>query len=143
MQIQGGCHCGNISFVLRLQVGPGGISARACACSFCVKHGGIWTASPMGVLRVRVREPRHVSRYTFDTKTAEFHICSRCGIVPLVTCAIEGRLFAVVSVNALDGVDPALLRRGSADFDGEHADARLARRERNWIGDVEIASDRG
>ena len=69
--------------------------------------------------------------------TAGFHICARCGIVPVVTSRIEGNLYAVVSVNAFEGVDQSLLRRAPASFDGEANESRLARRKRNWIADVE------
>jgi hypothetical protein len=138
MLISGTCHCGNISFVLDWQPEPAEIPARACTCTFCAKHGGVWTSCPAGKLRVKVGDPARVSRYAFGTKTADFHVCARCGVAPVVTSRIDGRLFAVVSVNALEGVDPSLLRRASATFDGEAEDSRLARRQRNWIGDVEI-----
>jgi len=55
-----------------------------------------------------------------------------------VSCEIDGRTYAVVNVNALDGVDPAWLRRASSNFDGEAVASRLARRQRNWIADVEL-----
>lgn len=77
-------------------------------------------------------------RYAFGTRTAEFHICARCGIVPVVTSRIDDRLYAVVNVNAFEGVDPSLLRRASASFDGEGTDARLERRKRNWIDSVKF-----
>ena len=137
MLIHGGCHCGNISFSLTWEPDPGEIPARACTCSFCVKHGGVWTSNPNGALQVVVKDSSLVSKYAFGTKTAEFHTCARCGVVPVVTCHIENRLYAVVSVNAFDGVDPSLLRRASASFDGEGPDSRLARRKRNWIANVE------
>lgn len=137
MLISGNCHCRNISFTLAWEPEPTEIPARACTCSFCTKHGGVWTACPTGSLTVIVREPSLVSNYAFGTKTAQFHICSRCGVVPLVTSKIDGQLYAVVSVNAFEGVDPALLRRASATFDGESEEARLARRKRNWIANVE------
>jgi len=57
--------------------------------------------------------------------------------VPVVTCRIDDHLYAVVSVNAFEGVEPSLLRRGSANFDGEEKESRLARRQRNWIRNVE------
>ena len=136
MLISGSCHCGNISFTLTWLPEPSEIPARACTCSFCTKHGGVWTACPTGSLRVTVKDPSLVSRYVFGTKTAEFHICSRCGIVPVVTSQIDGRLYAVVSVNAFEGVDQSLLRRAPSSFDGEGEDTRLARRKRNWIANV-------
>jgi hypothetical protein len=135
--IPGKCHCGNIAFSLAWEPDPREIPARACTCSFCVKHGGVWTSNPGGTLKVAVKDPSRVSRYEFGTRTAEFHVCARCGIVPVVTSRIDGRLYAVVSVNALDGIDQSLLRRAPASFDGEGNESRLERRKRNWIANVE------
>ncbi len=136
MLITGRCHCANISFTLDWKPEPTEIPARACGCSFCLKHGGVWTSCPGGSLRVTVREPVLRTRYAFGTKTADFHVCGTCGVVPVVTSLIDGRLYALVSVNAFEGLDPALLQRSSSNFDGEGTDNRLARRQRNWIADV-------
>ena len=138
MLIHGKCHCGNISFALAWEPDPTEIQVRACTCSFCTKHGGVWTSNPKGSLKVVVKDPSAVSKYVFGTRTAEFQICARCGIVPVVTSRIDGHLYAVVSVNAFEGVDQSLLRRASASFDGEEEETRLARRKRNWIADVEF-----
>lgn len=137
MLIHGKCHCGNISFSLTWEPDPAEIPVRACTCSFCVKHGGVWTSNPSGILKVVVKDPTLVSKYTFGTRTADFHTCARCGIVPVVTSRIDDGLYAVVSVNAFENVDQSLLRRASASFDGEGEDSRLARRKRNWIANVE------
>jgi hypothetical protein len=134
--IHGKCHCGNIAFSLTWEPDPTEIPARACGCSFCVKHGGVWTSNPRGALKVTIKDPAHVSKYGFGTRTADFHICSQCGVVPVVTSRIDDRLYAVVSVNAFEGVDPSLLSRTPMDFDDEGTDSRLARRKRNWIPDV-------
>jgi hypothetical protein len=136
MLIVGSCHCRNISFSLTWVPEPTEILARACDCSFCTKHGGIWTSCPTGSLTVAVRDPLLVSKYAFGTRTAEFHICSRCGIVPLVTSTIEGHVYAVVSVNAFEGVPASLIRPAAASFENESEDVRLARRQRNWIARV-------
>ena len=136
MHIHGRCHCGNIAFVLNWEPDPVEIPARACTCSFCVKHGGVWTSNPNAALSVSVKEPSLVSNYAFGTHTAEFHVCSRCGVVPVVTSRIDGQVYAVVSVNAFEAVDSSLLRRGSANFDGEGEESRLGRRKKNWIADV-------
>ncbi|HUJ86383.1 MAG TPA: hypothetical protein VLX30_05980, partial [Burkholderiales bacterium] len=134
--IHGRCHCGNISFSLSWEPNPAEIPARACTCSFCTKHGGVWTSNARGALEVMVKDRSLVSKYAFGTRTAEFHICARCGIVPVVTSLIDDHLYAVVSVNAFDGIDQSLVRRAPASFDGEGTGARLARRKRNWIADV-------
>ncbi|MFO1340447.1 MAG: hypothetical protein U1F53_19870 [Burkholderiaceae bacterium] len=136
--IQGRCHCGNIAFALTWPDAQAEIPARACGCSFCQKHGGVWTSNPQGELDVTLREPAAVSHYAFGTGTADFHVCARCGVVPLVTSRIEGQLYAVVSVNAFEGVDPARLKKAPISFDGEDEAARLARRQRGWIPTVRV-----
>jgi hypothetical protein len=138
MLVNGSCHCGNFRFTLDWRPEPTEIPARACGCSFCVKHGGVWTSCPAGSLRVVVRRPAGTARYVFGTRTAEFHVCTDCGIVPVVTSRIAGRLYAVVSVNAFDNVAASQIKRTPASFDGESEGDRLARRQRNWIGDVEF-----
>ncbi len=136
MRITGKCHCGNVSFNLEWGGEQPEIPARACTCSFCVKHGGVWTSNPRSTLEVTISDPSLVSKYEFGTRTAEFHVCSKCGVVPLVTSDIEGRTYAVVNVNTFENVEPALLRRAAASFEGEETQSRLARRTRNWIADV-------
>jgi hypothetical protein len=143
MRICGSCHCGNITFRLDWRPEPTEIPARACTCSFCAKHGGLWTSCPTGSLRITVRQPELVSKYSFGTRTADFHVCSSCGVVPVVTSRIDGRLYAVVSVNAFQDVDPALVRRAAATYDGESESTRLARRKLNWIAAVEIQTGNG
>src|SRR5882672_9734109 len=137
MLITGSCHCGNITFTLDWQPDPTEIPARACGCSFCTKHGGVWTSCPTGHLNIRVYRPERLARYVFGTRTAEFHVCTDRGVVPVVTSLIEGRVYAVVNVNAFDNVDALRLERKPASFDGESEGDRLARRQRHWIGSVE------
>jgi hypothetical protein len=138
MLFNGKCHCGNIAFELEWRGEPAEIPARACGCSFCVKHGGVWTSNPKSGLSVAIRDASLVSKYAFGSRTATFHVCSRCGAVPLVTSEITNRLYAVVNVNVLENVNPSSLRRAAADFEGEDTESRLARRRNNWIADVRI-----
>lgn len=140
MLIHGSCHCGNISFDLTWEASPAAIPARACSCSFCVKHGGVWTSNPNGALSVKIKDRSLVSEYVFGTQTAVFHTCRQCGVVPLVTCDIAGRVYAVVSVNAFNNVDPSLLQRAPVSFEDESTESRLARRVKNWVPDVQFVS---
>jgi hypothetical protein len=137
--IRGKCHCGNIAFSLVWEPDPASIPARACGCEFCTKHGGVWTSKPDGLLKITIADAAQLSKYEFGTRTAQFHVCARCGVVPLVTSRIAGHLYAVVSVNAFEGVDRSIIQRSPADFDGEQQGDRLARRQRNWIANVEYA----
>jgi hypothetical protein len=140
MVIHGSCHCRNLRFTLEWKPDPIEIPARACSCTFCTKHGGVWTGHPSASLAIVVEDPAQVSAYTFGTRSAEFHICTRCGVVPVVTSTIDHHQYAVVSVNAFEGVDPAMLRHAAASFDGETEATRLARRTRNWIADVTMTA---
>jgi hypothetical protein len=136
MLIRGRCHCGNVAFDLDWMGDAQRIPARACGCTFCTRHGGVWTSHPGSRLAVRIAEDALVSRYEFGTRTATFHVCARCGVPPVVTSAIDGRTYAVVNVNCLEDVDPARLVRSPTSFDGETVESRLARRKRGWIADV-------
>jgi hypothetical protein len=138
MVLNGSCHCANISFELDWPDTQPDVPARACSCSFCTKHGGVWTSNPAAKLSVILQDTALVSKYAFGTETAAFHVCARCGAVPLVTSEIDGRLYAVVNVNTFEGFDPSRLNRAGASFDGEDVQSRLARRSRNWIADVQI-----
>ena len=142
MHITGKCHCGNIAFDLEWEGNPSGIPARACACSFCIKHGGAWTSDPKSRLTVEIADASLLSRYAFGSRTATFYVCSRCGSAPVVTSEIGNRLYAVVNVNAFENVEQLRILRSTADFDGEDVESRLARRMRNWIADVRIAEIR-
>ena len=138
MIISGSCHCRNITFGLTWEPDPTEILARACDCSFCTKHGGVWTSCRAGRLDVATHEPSLAAMYAFGTHTADFHVCKRCGIVPVVTSRIGGRLYAVVNVNAFDGVPPDMIRAAPTTFGEESEELRLARRTKNWIADVRL-----
>jgi hypothetical protein len=143
MVIHGSCHCGNIGFELTWLPDPSEIPARACSCTFCAKHAGLWTSNPQGALRIVVLQASRVSRYSFGTQTAQFHICMHCGVVPVVTSEIDGCLYAVVSVHAFNNVDRSILRTVPASFEGESVESRLDRRKRNWVPAVQMVEGNG
>ena len=136
MLIRGRCHCGNVAFDLAWEGDAAKIPARACGCTFCRKHAGVWTSHPGSRLAVKIADDSLVSRYEFGTRTATFHVCARCGVPTLVTSTIDGCVYAVVNVNCLEDVDPSRLDRSPTNFDDEAVETRLARRKRNWIGYV-------
>jgi hypothetical protein len=83
-----------------------------------------------------VADSQASSRYRFGTGTADFLICARCGVAPLVTSDIDSKIYAVVNVNTFDNVSGYTVTTASSDFDGESASDRLDRRQRNWIPKV-------
>jgi len=130
------CHCGNIRFILRWPEPKSGIHVRMCGCTFCQKHAGAWTSHQNAELAVEIRDPSLVSKYNFGTKTADFFVCSVCGVVPFVLSEIDNNQYAVVNVNTFENVDSLSLSGSSTDFDGEDTESRLQRRKRNWIPNV-------
>ncbi len=140
MRIEGKCHCGTITFVLQWPGEGSTIPVRACSCTFCTKHGGVYTSHRDAVLAAVIHDRAVVPRYRFGTETAEFYLCSRCGVVPFVTSTIEDNLYAVVNVNSFEGIDPSCFSRAVTDFDGETTESRLDRRKRNWIPSVTVTS---
>ena len=136
--IEGGCHCGNVRLALAWPADAARIPARACTCTFCRKHGATWTSHPQASLVLRIADPARVERYAFGTRTADFLVCTRCGVPVAATCRIDGRDYAVVNINTFEGVDPARFDRSDSDVEGETVDDRLARRRSRWIADVRL-----
>ncbi len=135
MELRGSCHCGNIRYTLDWPGEPPAIPGRACTCSYCTRQGAVWTAHPDAVLTILLDDAARVSRYAFETKTAEFFACAGCGIVPVCISRIEGRDHAVVNVNTFDDATIPV-EHTKVSFDGENEDRRLVRRRERWIGHV-------
>ena len=131
-QIHGSCHCGNIRFTLDWPAAPEMIPIRACGCALCRKHGAAWTSNPQGRFSMAFGDEGKVSRYRFGTRTADFHACTVCGVIPIVTCELDGARYAVVNARSFDDVDSSEMVETPTDFDGEATATRLARRKRNW-----------
>ena len=140
MKIDGKCHCGAVRIELQWPGTLADMTVRVCTCTFCRKHGGHWTSHRQAELLVVVSEPALLSRYRFGTQTADFHVCSRCGVVPFATSRIAQCTYAVVNVNSLEGSEVAALPRAPVSFDGEGAGDRLERRQRNWIANVHFSA---
>ena len=131
-QIHGSCHCGNIRVTLDWPGATATIPARACGCGLCTKHRAVWTSHPDGCFHLEIADEKLVNLYRFGTETADFFICRRCGVVPIATCMIDEREYAVINVNAFDDLARSQLVETPTDFEGETTDNRLARREQNW-----------
>ncbi len=140
MKLQGHCHCGQLSFELRLLYDAPIILARACDCSFCTRHGCAWTSLPDSDLLI-YEHPAQVSRYRFETSTADFHICRSCGCVPLVSSLIGEQEYAVVNAKMFSNVDPANIQMSPVQITDESEAERLRRRQRNWIATVRYATE--
>jgi len=135
-QIDGACHCGNIRFKLFWPVSQTEIPVRKCGCTFCQKHNGAWTSDSHSMVSLKIGDLSLLSKYNFGTRTADFFVCSVCGVVPIVLSEIDDNLYAVVNVNVFGETPDFTFSSSSTDFDGEDTGSRLERRQRNWIPDV-------
>jgi hypothetical protein len=137
-ELRGSCHCGNVEFTLFTEKNVDGFTPRRCSCSMCRRHGASYISDPNARLALRYRDGSLLSVYRFGHRTAQWIICSRCGVLTAVLWEIEGRLRAVARVQAM--VEHAFPGpEVSTDFESESVAERLERRARTWIGTVTVS----
>lgn len=137
-ELRGSCHCGNVEFTLFTEKSADKLVPRRCSCSMCRRHGASYISDPSARLALRYGDRSLLSVYRFGHGTAQWIMCSRCGVLMAVVCEIEGRLRAVVRVQSM--VEHAFVApEVSTDFESESVTQRLARRARTWIGTVDVS----
>jgi hypothetical protein len=100
--LDGACHCGAVRFTVTLT--EGFASARRCTCSICRMRGAVAVTSTPAEFRITAGEHK-LATYRFNTRTAEHHFCSRCGIYTHhKRRSNTGQLG--INVACLDGVSP-------------------------------------
>ena len=71
------CHCGSVRFTVNL---PWGLaSARRCTCSLCRMRGAVAVTASIDGLEI-LAGAETLATYRFNTRTAEHHFCTVCGI---------------------------------------------------------------
>lgn len=129
---RGGCHCGNLRWMLRTTLAPSELPARACQCSFCTRHGALSTSDPAGRMRFEVDDPALLLRYRFATASANFLICRRCGVYVGALMEDGGRWFAIANLNTIEGREALHPVPLPMVYDGEAEGARRGRRSARW-----------
>lgn len=100
--LTGACHCGAVRFTVTLA--EGFASARRCTCSICRMRGAVAVTSTPDSFRVTQGEDK-LATYRFNTKSAEHHFCSACGIYTHHKRRSNPNQLGV-NVACLDGVSP-------------------------------------
>jgi hypothetical protein len=129
---RGGCHCGDIHVLFETRRPAHELPVRACRCSFCRAHGARTTSDPEGRVSISVSDVSRLSRYRFALRTADYLVCSRCGVYVAAVLEVDGELFATLNVNALDERDAFAAAATPVAYDGETIESRVARRRRQW-----------
>jgi hypothetical protein len=137
-RFEGGCHCGNLSYVFEASAGLDVLGLRADQCSFCKAHRARTTSDPKGAMRIFVREPSMLSRYRFGLKTADFLICARCGHYIGALMEDGGQRWFTVNANTFRPPPADDLPVAPVDYDAEDVPARIARRKKAWTTVVEL-----
>lgn len=75
--LDGSCHCGAVKFTATLT--KGFASARRCTCSICRMRGAVAVTSKPADFRIIEGEDK-LATYRFNSKAAEHHFCTICGI---------------------------------------------------------------
>jgi len=137
-QVEGGCHCGNITVRVELERAPDAYAPRACDCEFCRKHGAAWVSDPRGSLLIQIRDEADTGRYAQGDRLAEMLLCRNCGVLVSALWR-EQRLYGVVNANALaqgvpfSGTKPVSPRTLSAD-------AKRSRWQSIWFANVTVVA---
>ena len=128
----GSCHCGAIGYRFRSASAAATWPMRACQCRFCRAHDVVSTSDPDGDLELFATDRRHLQRYRFALRTADFLVCSHCGVyIGAVIESGDGR-FGIINVRALEAPPKRLAPATAASYDAEDTQGRIARRERRW-----------
>ncbi len=111
---------------------PGEWPVRACQCSFCRKHAGVYTSDPAGSVRFRHEDPGMISRYRFGHRTADFIFCGRCGGYLGAVTEEGGQALMVINIHALDPQPDGLPAARPMSYEDETGGDRNARRSARW-----------
>lgn len=98
---QGSCYCGNITVTVTTDEPFASTVPRECDCDYCTMHGAAWTSVPDAVLEIEIQNEAAINLFEQGSDTARFWLCQRCGVVPAVTCDIDGRRKGAVNANCM------------------------------------------
>jgi hypothetical protein len=129
---EGGCHCGNLTFVFEASAPLEVLGLRADGCSFCRAHAARHTSDPNGTVSISVLDAGALMRHRFGHRTADFLICARCGVYIGALMEDGGKSWFVINVNALRPPPRDDLPVVLADLNAEDVPKRIARRKQKW-----------
>jgi len=107
----GKCHCGGVSFEVRLDHGLEEL--RRCNCSLCRRKGAVMATVPAEKLRI-IEGHDLLTLYKWNSMTAEHYFCRVCGIYTHHRRRSNPAQYGF-NVACLDGVDPYKLDIGVGD----------------------------
>lgn len=128
----GSCHCGALGFSFLTALPVAQWSVRTCECRFCRAHGAVTTSDPSGRLAFHAHRGESLRRYRFGLKTADFLVCSGCGVYVGAQIETPRGAFGIINTLAMTPRPTDLPAAVPADYDAEGPGERLSRREQRW-----------
>ncbi|WP_262694784.1 GFA family protein [Kordiimonas aquimaris] len=98
---QGSCYCGNITVTVTTESPLSELTPRACGCNFCTMHGAAWVSTPDALLEIEIQNEAAINLFEQGSETARLWLCQRCGVVPAVTCDIDGSRKGAINANVM------------------------------------------
>ncbi len=135
---EGRCHCGAIGFAYETEAAASNWSVRACQCAFCRAHGALSTSDPRGKLRFTAVNTRHLQRYRFALKTADFLLCKNCGVYVGAVIETGAGRFGIINTRALAATPADIADVAPVSYDDEREAKRISRREHRWTPVVSV-----
>ncbi len=130
-RFQGQCHCGAIRATLEATKPASELQVRACQCGFCTRHGAMTLSDPAGRATFQI-ERAGLNRYQFATRTGTSLLCARCGMYAGVVLEDEGKVWSAINVRGLAVPEFKDRTPEPVVYEGESAQARIARRKQKW-----------
>jgi hypothetical protein len=129
---RGLCHCRAVGFLYGTALAPESWPIRACQCTFCRAHSALSASDPEGSLQFLEHTPNALRRYRFGQKTADFLLCSDCGMYVGAMMQSESNAFGIINVRMLDSLLDRLREPERLSYDAEGLVERRRRRESRW-----------
>jgi hypothetical protein len=135
--VEGGCRCGNISYVAEFSQELRVYTPRACDCEFCRSHGAAYVSDKAGALTLKIKNKEEFDKYRQGSRIADFLICRNCGVMVGVCYEDGGRVYGSINIRSCgecdlfgDSKEMALAELSDED--------RVKRWKENWFSPVEI-----
>ena len=122
--LKGACHCGAVRFTTTLTQGLA--SARRCTCSICRMRGAVAVTSTPADFELTQGADK-LATYRFNTKTAEHHFCTQCGIYTHHKRRSDPNQLGV-NVACLEGISPFDFREVRVHDGSRHPSDNAERR---------------
>lgn len=95
-------------------------------------HNALSTSDPGAELHFHADAPENLRRFRFGLRTADFLLCSNCGVYIGAVIETDSGRFGIINTHALKAVPADIAAVAPIDYDGEDTAGRVGRREQRW-----------